>query len=128
MRRRKKTITEEPLTSSQTAPSSSGVTASPEPSSGREIAARPLPGFEVREGDRLTVMYQGAKLQIAPFSTVELDGGIYSRTLLPGDDPAEQWDRIYGYLERKALEVARPKLQAFALELAEAKEIAKGNR
>lgn len=80
------------------------------------------PGFEVREGDRLTVLYNGAKLQIAKFNTVELDGGIYSRTLLPGDDPEEQWDRIHRYLERKALERARAKLASFADEIKTARE------
>ncbi len=78
--------------------------------------------FEVRDGDRLTVMYHGAKLQIAPYNSVELDGGIYSRSLLPGDDPEEQWDRIHSYLERKALERARAKLATFADELRIAKE------
>lgn len=94
---------------------------------GREVTTRSeAVGFEVREGDRLTVMYHGAKLQIAPYSSVELDGGIYSRSLLPGDDAAEQWDRIHGYLERKALEKARAKLGIFADELAKAKRRANG--
>jgi hypothetical protein len=93
---------------------------------GREIDSRPLPDFEVREGDRLTVLYNGAKLQVAPFSLVELDAGIYSRSLQPGDDAAEQWDRVHGFLERKCLERARAKLQAYAEELAEAKAIAAG--
>lgn len=91
----------------------------------REILTRAEatdPGFEVREGDRLTVMYHGAKLQIAPYNSVELDGGIYSRTLLPGDDLEEQWDRIHTYLERKALERARAKLRSFSDELRIARE------
>ena len=93
----------------------------------REIRTRAeTAGFEVRDGDRLTVMYHGAKLQIAPYNSVELDGGIYSRSLLPGDDPEEQWDRIHGYLERKALEKARTKLATFADELRIAKERAGG--
>ncbi len=85
----------------------------------REISRTDLddPGFEVREGDRLTVMYHGAKLQIAPYNSVELDGGIYSRSLQPGDDPEEQWDRIHAYLERKALEKARAKLRRMSDEL-----------
>ena len=87
----------------------------------REFNAKPGVDFEVREGDRLTVLYNGAKLQIAKFNTVELDGGIYSRTLQPGDDPSEQWDRIHGYLERKALERARDKLRTFSEELHKAR-------
>lgn len=75
------------------------------------------PGFEIREGDRLTIMYHGAKLQIAKYNSVELDGGIYSRSLQPGDDPEEQWDRIHAYLERKALEKARAKLKRMSEEL-----------
>jgi hypothetical protein len=94
---------------------------SPAAQEGRTIDARPLPGFVPREGDRLTVCYTGAKLQIAPFSTVELDSGIYSRILEVGDDPVEQWDRVYAYLRDKTLEGARAKLSMYVAELAEAK-------
>lgn len=102
----------------------------PEPPTGepREFFERPSANFEVREGDRLTVSFNAAKLQIAPFSTVELDGGIYSRSLEPGDDPVEQWDLIYGYLKTRALNVAREKLATFADELAKAKLRATGNK
>lgn len=91
----------------------------------REIKERPEAGFEVREGDRLTVLYNGAKLSIAPYNTVDLDGAIYSRTLKPGDDAGEQWDLTYAFLEKRCLRVARPKLAMFADELAKAKKRAK---
>jgi hypothetical protein len=88
----------------------------------REITKRPEPGFEVRDGDKLTVMYGGVKLGIAPYSTVELDSSIYSRILEPGDDPVEQWDKIYLYLKEQCLKVAREKLKTFSEELRAAKQ------
>ena len=92
----------------------------------REITTRPDQPFEVRDGDRLTIMYQGCKLTIAKYSTIELDAGIYSRTLAPGDDPVAEWDRIHGYLKGRALAGAREKLATFADELAKATKRAKG--
>lgn len=89
---------------------------------GREITSRPEPDFIVRTGDKLTVMYNGVKLGIAPFSTVELDGSIYSRMLEEGDDPVEQWDKIYNYLKGQCLKVAREKLRIFSDELRAAKQ------
>lgn len=92
----------------------------------RDIGKRPDVPFEVREGDRLSVNYNGAKLQIVQFSNVELDGGFYSRTLVPGDDPVAEWDRIYGYLRDQSLKGAREKLATFSDELAKARARAKG--
>lgn len=88
----------------------------------REITEKPGRDFEVREGDRLTVMYNGVKLSIAPYSTVELDGSIYSRTLKPGDDPDKEWDRIYSYLKENSLKEAREKLRVFSEELANSQQ------
>jgi len=82
--------------------------------------------FEVREGDTLTIKFDGANLQIASFSSVKLDSAIYSRQLRPGEDPAEVFDQVHSYLRRKCLEVARAKLQDFARELAAAKKTAGG--
>lgn len=128
MRRRRVTTAETPPTGSQTAGAVPRATTTSTASTGREIASKLPADLEVREGDRLTVLYNGAKLQIAPFSSVEIDAGIYSRSLEPGDDAAEQWDRVHGFLERKCLERAREKLRAYAEELAEAKVIANGGR
>lgn len=129
MRSRKiTTTTGTPLAGSQMDGKVSGATETPTARAGLEIDSRPPSGFEVREGDRLTVLYNGAKLQIAPFSSVEIDAGIYSRSLEPGDDAVEQWDRVHAFLERKCLERARAKLRAYAEELAEAKAIASGGR
>lgn len=91
-----------------------------------EINSRLDSYFEVREGDRLTVSYNGVKLSIGSYSTVETDGAIYSRTLEVGDDPVEQWDLIYSYLKKNALKEARFKLSTFVAELAHAKELARG--
>jgi len=88
----------------------------------REIEKRPPPGFEVREGDRLTVTYGSAKLSIASYSSVETDSAYYSRTLNPGDDAQEQWDTIYAFLERECQAVMRRKLKAFVDEYKNAKE------
>lgn len=82
--------------------------------------------FVARDGDRLTVTYRGAKLQIAAYSTVELDDLIYSRTLLPGEDPDTEFDRVYEFLRQKAEARAREKLAAYADALAKAKERARG--
>lgn len=94
----------------------------PEPE-GREVTREEAadPGFEVRDGDRLTIVYGGVKLQIAPYSSVELDSSYYSRTLEAGDDVAEQYDRIRDFLNAKATEKAREKLALYAGELNAAK-------
>lgn len=100
----------------------------PEPE-GREVTRTDLddPGFEIREGDRLTVVYGGVKLQIAPYSSVEIDSAYYSRTLEPGDDPHEQYERIRAFLDKKTTEKAREKLALYAGELARAKRKAAGH-
>lgn len=97
-----------------------------EPAAPRVIDKRPGEGFEVREGDKLYVQYNGVKLSIAAYSTVELDGGSYTRTLEPGDDVVAEWDKIHGYLRAQVLKGARQKLSEFAEELAAAKKKAQG--
>lgn len=82
-------------------------------------------GFRPRDGDRLTVTFAGAKLSIAPYTTVELDSGIYSRTLEAGDDPTEQWDRIYEFLKNSATKAAKAKIAATASMLVEGKRQAR---
>jgi hypothetical protein len=82
--------------------------------------------FEIREGDTLTVTYTGAKLQIAPFTTVEIDSSTYRRTLQAGDDPEHEFARIYAYLKNNCELRARAKLETYAAELAKAKSKAKG--
>ena len=92
------------------------------------LTEKPVSSFEVRQGDQMTVMYRGAKLQIAPFSTAELDSASYTRMLEPGDDLIEQWDRIYLYLRDRSLAGAREKLATLADELASAKQRAMGKQ
>jgi hypothetical protein len=83
------------------------------------IATGPI---EAREGDVLVVNVPGVKLQIASYSTVEIDGGTYSRKLEKGDDVNEQFDRIHSFLRDKQQEKARLKLGTFADELRRARE------
>jgi hypothetical protein len=92
----------------------------------REISKRPNKGFEVREGDRLSINYTSAKLSIANYSSVDTDNAFYSRTLEVGDDAQEQWDLCYEFLKNNVLNEAKVKLKAFAEELASAKKIANG--
>lgn len=78
--------------------------------------------FEIRAGDTLTIKFDGANLQIAPYSSVSLDSAIYSRKLEEGDDPEAEFDRIYAYLKRKCLGAAVSKLNDFADEHRKARE------
>lgn len=82
--------------------------------------------FKTREGDTLDVTFAGAVLQIAPYSTVTIDSAIYHRVLREGEDPAEVYEVVYGYLRRKCIEKARVKLSDFAEEHSKAKERASG--
>ena len=97
-----------------------------DPELSAECRGFPTEDFQVREGDTLTIKWDGANLQIAPFSTVRLDSAIYSRQLRPGEDPIAAFREIHGYLRRECLAVARVKLREFAEELASAKKTAAG--
>lgn len=77
--------------------------------------------MKARNGDVLTVMFNGAKLSIAPYSTVELDGAIYQRQLKDGEDPEEVFAAVYEHLRTKCLAQAKRKLADFAAELAKSK-------
>lgn len=93
------------------------------------LESKPKPSeatFQVREGDSLVVNYSGAKLQIAPYTTVEIDSAIYTRRLEPGDDPAEEFERVYAFVRDQCIKRARAKLATFADELAKAKKRAAG--
>jgi len=83
-------------------------------------------GFVAREGDALVVNYSGAKLQIAPYTTVEIDSAIYTRRLEPGDDPVAEFERVYTFVQNQCIKRARAKLATFADELAKAKKRAAG--
>lgn len=82
--------------------------------------------FTAREGDVLSVNYAGVKLQIAPFSTVELDSAIYTRRLKPGEDPEVEFAKIHAFLAKQCQTRAREKLATFAGELSKAKRRAQG--
>lgn len=82
--------------------------------------------FEAREGDTLDVTFAGAVLQIAPYSTVTLDSATYHRVLREGEDPAEVYEAVYGYLRRKCIDKARAKLSDFADEHRKARERSQG--
>lgn len=83
-------------------------------------------GFTARAGDVLVVHYTGAKLQIAPYTTVEVDSATYTRTLEEGDDPAVEFDRVYAFVRDQTIKRAKAKLNTFADELAKAKKRAAG--
>lgn len=69
--------------------------------------------FEVREDDRLTINFAGAKISIGNYSSVDLDGAYYSRTLREGDDIEEQFNQIYDYLRDQCFKRARAKLAEY---------------
>lgn len=78
--------------------------------------------MKARNGDVLTVMFNGAKLSIAPYSTVELDGAVYQRPLKDGEDPEQVFDDLYEFLSERCISRARKKLGDFAQELSTAKK------
>lgn len=87
------------------------------------------PTFEAREGDRLVVSYAGAKVAFeGTYSSVECPGGTYSRTLLEGDDPAVEYERIYAFLKGRSEKHAREKLTWFSDQVKKANARARGNR
>lgn len=92
----------------------------------RASAPEDSAGFVAREGDVLVVHYTGAKLQIAPYTTVEVDSAIYTRRLEPGDDPKVEFDRVYNFVRNQCINRARAKLATFSDELAKAKKRAAG--
>lgn len=95
-RRRKKTSTEE---------------------EGRELTVEDIdePGFEAREGDKLFVMYGGAKIALSgSYSSVELPAFSYTRELRAGDDPKEEADRLLAFLKGRTEAHGRQKAQWFA--------------
>ena len=71
-------------------------------------------GFEPRDGDRLVVTYSPAKFSLqGTYSSVELDGATFSRSLQEGDDIDETFDAVYSFLARKCKAEARAKLEWF---------------
>lgn len=86
------------------------------------------PAFEVREGDTLSVTYNGAKVSInGTYSSVELDGAHYKRTLREGDDPGEEFERIYTFLKTRSEARARAKLTHFVDQIRKADARAQGH-
>lgn len=73
--------------------------------------------FDTRDGDSVTVSYNGVKLNIGPFSTVETDSISYTRKLVYGDNVDEEITKIYEYLRSKCLYEAKRKLKEFKEEL-----------
>lgn len=77
------------------------------------------PEFEPRDGDVLVVSYPEANVGLGgnSYSSVKVGGLIYTRKLVEGDDPEEQYRKIYAYLERLALRDGRAKIALFMEEL-----------
>lgn len=75
-------------------------------------------GFEPREGDVLVVSYGGVKLNLpGKYNGVEVGGNIYTRRLREGDDPMQEYVRIYGFLANVSEESAREKIRRWSDEV-----------
>jgi hypothetical protein len=72
-------------------------------------------GFEPREGDTLVVSYGAVKLQLGnmKFGSVEVGNSIYTRKLREGDNPVEQFERVYDYLRRTSEVAAKEKIRTW---------------
>lgn len=79
----------------------------------------PPAGFTPREGDVLVVSYPEVTISLGgnSFSAVKVGGLIYTRKLIDGDDPGEQYRKIYAFLERRALIDGREKVKLYQEEL-----------
>jgi hypothetical protein len=79
--------------------------------------------FEVREGDVLVVSYPEVTIGLGgnSYSSVKVGGLIYTRKLLEGDDPDEQYRKIYAFLEQRAVRDGREKVRLFQEELKRAR-------
>lgn len=77
------------------------------------------PGFMPREGDVLVVGYPEVTIGLGgnSYSAVKVGGLIYTRKLVEGDDPSEQYRKIYAFLERRAVLDGREKVKLFQEEL-----------
>lgn len=74
--------------------------------------------FEAREGDILVVSYPEVTVPIAQYFSVKCGGLIYTRKLVAGEDPEQQYEQIYEFLQRKATADGRAKVKEYRLELA----------
>jgi hypothetical protein len=88
----------------------------------REYSERPTEPLVARDGDRLTVQYMGAKIGMGNYSTVEVDGSIYSRQMSAGEDIGEQWDRVYAFLRVRCESTARDKLKFYRDEMSKGRK------
>lgn len=79
-------------------------------------------GFDAREGDVLVVNYPEVSVPLAGYGVnCKVGGLMYTRRLLPGDDVAKQYDRIYAFLKARAERDANEKVRAWAEEVRKAK-------
>lgn len=74
-------------------------------------------GFEAREGDVLVVSYPEVTVPVVQYSAVKVGGLIYTRRIQKGDDPNEQYEKIYAWLKRKAEKAANEKVADWSKQL-----------
>lgn len=90
----------------------------PDPGGGPpEILRDPPPDFEAREGDVLVVSYPEITIPLKQYASCKVGGLIYTRRMLAGDSVADQFERVYRYLEKRAEADARDKVRKYAEEL-----------
>lgn len=77
----------------------------------------PLPDFEAREGDVLVVGYPEVTIPLKQYSSCKVGGLIYTRKMREGESVAEQMEKVYRFLEKRAEADARSKVRKFAEEL-----------
>lgn len=79
-------------------------------------------GLVAREGDVLVVNYPEIRVPVAPYCTVGVGGLVYTRQLRDGDDPEQEYRRIYDYLDRQVKADARVKIAQWSEEVGEKKK------
>lgn len=75
-------------------------------------------GFTAREGDVLVISYPEVKIPVSKYWTLGVGNLIYTRKLIAGDNPDDQYDRIYGWLKNKAEQTAVEKIKRWSAEAA----------
>jgi hypothetical protein len=73
--------------------------------------------FEAREGDVLVVSYPEVTIPLRQYASAKIGGLIYTRKLQAGDSVAEQFEKVYAFLVKRAEADAREKVRRWAMEL-----------
>ena len=75
------------------------------------------PDFEAREGDVLVVSYPEVTIPLRQYASAKVGGLIYTRKLREGESVAEQFEKVYAFLTKRAENDAREKVKRYAMEL-----------